>query len=285
MKRIITMPASELTTQFNDNLLIKLRNYVEGKCNREGYIEKGSVEIIDHGTLDTEVIRYKGSVRVKVDFTGKVVNPVFGEIIDCKIKRYNDFGLMAYAGPLKIVVPFGENKNNKNVTFIEGQNLKVKVVESTIVLNDTNIYVYATFYDEKIETKNTTKNAIPVEELLNQINNEDVGEDLGELTDDDFEEVEEVEEADEPDSGEDGKEDLGELESDDDSEDENNEDESDDNLERSSKLSHRKGSKAHLITFPYDEENENESENENENESENENENESENENDVEVKE
>jgi len=179
MKRTVTIPASELTTNFDDNLLIKLRNDVEGKCNREGYIEKGSVEIIDHGTLDTEVIRYKGDVRVKVIFTGKVVNPVFGEIIECKVKRFNDFGLMAYAGPLNIVIPFGDKKN-KSGNLNVGQKLKVKVVESTIILNDNQIDVYATFYDEKEDAKTNVGKAIPMEELLGDPSDDDIEDDIAE---------------------------------------------------------------------------------------------------------
>lgn len=156
MNRIVAIRASELNRNFDENLLNTLRTNVEGKCNREGYIEKGSVEIINHGTLDTEVIRYRGDVRVKVNFTAKVVNPVKGDVIECKVKRFNQFGIMASAGPLNIVIPF-ENKQ-KNNNFIIGQILKVEIVESEIVLNQTQIDVYAKFYDKKISKSNKTNN-------------------------------------------------------------------------------------------------------------------------------
>ena len=71
MERIITINPTDINTNYKQNLLNTLRNEVEGKCNREGYIEKGSIEIIDNGNLYTEVIRYQGRVRVKVIFTGK----------------------------------------------------------------------------------------------------------------------------------------------------------------------------------------------------------------------
>ena len=156
MKRIVAIKSSDLNTEFDKNLLNTLRTSVEGKCNREGYIEKGSVEIINHGTLDTEVIRYKGDVRVKVNFSAKVVNPVKGDIIECKVKRFNQFGIMAYAGPLNIVIPF-ENKQ-KNTNFNIGQILKVEIVESDIVLNQTQIDVYAKLYNKKISKSNKTTN-------------------------------------------------------------------------------------------------------------------------------
>ena len=232
MKRVIAVSSSELTNRFDENLMVKLRNEVEGKCNREGYIEKGSIEIIDHGTLDTEVIRYKGDVRVKVTFTGKVVNPIFGEIIECQIRRYNDFGIMANAGPLHIVIPFGDKKDT---TFNIGQKIKVKVVESTLVLNDDHIDVYATFHDENSEIKNK-----PVEEDIIDTPNDDEAEDIesdeeedieetGNEVEDEYDETEneelEDEDLDESDEGEDEEDNLPD---DDDNEDDDNDDDDDD---------------------------------------------------------
>ena len=196
MKRTIAVPSSELTTKFDENLIIKLRNEVEGKCNREGYIEKGSIEIIDHGTLDTEVIRYRGDVRVRVTFTGKVVNPVFGEIVECQVRRFNDFGIMATAGPLNIVIPFSDRKE---VTFNVGQILRVKVVETTLVLNDDHIDVYATFYDEKTDRNTATDKPVDddildshLEEEANDIESDEDQEDFEE-TGNELEEEDEYE--------------------------------------------------------------------------------------------
>ena len=195
MKRIVAIPASELNTMFDENLLNTLRTNVEGKCNREGYIEKGSVEIINHGTLNTEVIRYRGDVRVKVNFTAKVVNPVKGDIIECKIKRFNQFGIMASAGPLNIVIPF-ENKE-KNINFNIGQILKVEIVESDIVLNQNQIDVYARFYDNKIDKYNKTKN----QKNISNNKSEEISDLAGEGNDEDDEDDED--EGDEGDEGDD----------------------------------------------------------------------------------
>ena len=184
MKRKIYVKSSELTTNFDKNFINILRNEVEGKCNREGYVEKGSIEIIDHGTLDTEVIRYKGGVMVNVTFTGKVVNPNEDDIIECQIQRYNDFGIMAKAGPLNIIIPFNENKDN---TIVIGNKIKVKVVKSTLILNDDHIDVYATFYDEKLELKSNPKN----EDIENIQKKGDI---LDNIDSDDLEDIEENDE-------------------------------------------------------------------------------------------
>ena len=225
MTRTIAVPSSDLTTRFDENLIMKLRNEVEGKCNREGYVEKGSIELIDHGTLDTEVIRFRGDVRVKVTFTGKVVNPVSGEIIECQVHRFNDFGIMATAGPLNIVIPFGDKKD---VTCNVGQILKVKVVESTLVLNDDHIDVYATFCDEKTNRKTSIDKSLDDDILDSELDEE--ANDIE--SDEDKEDIEETGNELEEEEANDIESDENEQDDDSDQDDENEQDdESDDNDE------------------------------------------------------
>lgn len=232
MKRIVTIPASELTTLFNENLFLKLRNEVEGKCNKEGYIEKGSVEIINHGTLNTTVIQYKGNVRVSVEFTGKVVNPVVGEVIECQVRRFNDFGLMAFAGPLNIVIPFG---NKKSTGFNIGQKLKVKVVKSNIILNDNHINVYAILYDENEYSKGNK--LIVDDDLISHVSDEEdaeeveSGNEIGDIQDE--EEEDEKSESEDNSNYEDEESDLeGDSENDSEGINNENEDEESENNEK-----------------------------------------------------
>jgi DNA-directed RNA polymerase subunit E'/Rpb7 len=131
---------------FDAHLVRILKNEVEGKCNREGYIKKDSVDVIDHGTLKTEVIRFSGNIRVPVTFTALVANPIKGTIVECTIKNINKFGIGATSGPLNIVVPLDEK--TKEMKFSIGQSIRVKIVTANINLNDDQIDVYAKYNDE-----------------------------------------------------------------------------------------------------------------------------------------
>jgi DNA-directed RNA polymerase subunit E'/Rpb7 len=216
MERIIALNPSDINTNFKQNLLNTLRNEVEGKCNKEGYIEKGSVEITDNGNLYTEVIRYRGHVRVKVIFIGRVVNPTKDDIIECKIKRYNQFGIMAISGPLNIVIPFDDK--HKNTNFNIGQSLKVRIVESELILNSNQINVCATFFDDKIDvnpkeikSSNGNVNESSTESDKNESKKPNIDDEDDEGDDDD--EVEEV------DDDDDDEVDEGEGEADEDEDD------------------------------------------------------------------
>ena len=213
MERIIAINPSEINTEFKQNLLNILRNEVEGKCNKEGYIEKGSVDINNYGNLYTEVIRYRGDIRIKVIFTAKVVNPTKDDIIECKIKRYNQFGIMAISGPLNIVIPFDDKNKDNNYTI--GQSLIVKIIESELILNSNQINVCATFIDEKtIINVNKNKNKNKTVSIVTV--NDNIDKTIDESDDEDNEGDENIDEGDSDESN--------------DSEDEDNED-SEDNEE------------------------------------------------------
>ena len=182
MSRILTINANELNTNFNNNLLNILKNEVGG-CKNEGYIDKESVKIINIGKLFTEVIRYRGSVRVKVDFTANVLNPLKDDIIQCKIKRKNQFGLMAIAGPINIVIPL-DNINVDESKINIGETVKVKVVKSEIILNSNEINIFATYFDESKE------NSKPKENKQNKVSKKTVNDTdyIGDESDENIEE-------------------------------------------------------------------------------------------------
>jgi DNA-directed RNA polymerase subunit E'/Rpb7 len=170
-----------LTNKIEENILAVLRKEVEDKVTPEGYVEKGSVEIKDHGPLMTEVIRFRGYARVDVTFVANVCNPTKGDILECQVKRFNQFGIMGTAGPLNIVIL----ESDKQVHV--GQILEVRVVTRKLLLNDNQINVYSRLTSSKTEEDEVE---IPDEELPTDNEKED-------LTETDEEDLDETEPEDE----------------------------------------------------------------------------------------
>lgn len=142
MTRRLAIPPSMLTSNIEENLFNILRKEVEGKVVAEGFVEEGSVEIKDHGPFETEVIRFNGFARVNVTFVANVCNPTKDDEIDCEVKRFNQFGIMAIAGPLNIVIQGSKKKIQL------GQILKVRVISRKLRLNDNQIDVYSQLASE-----------------------------------------------------------------------------------------------------------------------------------------
>ena len=153
MKSDISLKPRFLTNDVENHILSKLRSEIEGKCNKYGYVQKGSIEIIDYDALKTEVVRFFGDIRVSVLYTANVIRPRKNDIVECKIRRFNKFGINAISGPLDIVVIY--NNDEKPDDFKEGQILKVKIIDSEMNINDNTINVSAIIYDgeETIDSK------------------------------------------------------------------------------------------------------------------------------------
>lgn len=170
MTRILAIRPSMLTSDIENNILSVLRKDVEDKVVPEGYVEKGSVEIKNHGPLMTEVIRFNGYTRVDVTFTANVCNPTKGDILECEVKRFNQFGIRAVAGPLNIVI-----LEKKGFQVSAGQILKVRVVARQLLLNNNQINVVAQLLD-------TEEISLPDEEI--PLNDEDLESDIEIISDD-----------------------------------------------------------------------------------------------------
>ena len=63
----------------------KLRNKVEGKCDRNGYIKPGSAEIVKRSLGQVLQGNFNGSCNFRVSYKVDICNPVEGMIIkaDC----------------------------------------------------------------------------------------------------------------------------------------------------------------------------------------------------------
>jgi hypothetical protein len=140
LSRILALKPDKLDADYKSHIVELLRDF-EGKCNPEGFIKPGSVKNVEHDQLFTESDRFRGYTRIPVTFTADVCYPTHGDIINCQVKHFNQFGIMAVAGPLNIVVI--PSKDTDVGDQMREQILSVEVVSTRFHPDDTQIEVYA----------------------------------------------------------------------------------------------------------------------------------------------
>jgi len=153
IKQIITIKPKEINSDIDNTLLTKLRDGIGNKCTPEGYVMKDSIQIIQHGPLNIEISHFNGNLRVPVTFTCDVINPVANDVIECTITKFNEFAVIAKNHPLNIIIMLDKQKN---IPIVIGNVIKVKIIKSTLNLNEETIYIYASFYNEDDEIKTST---------------------------------------------------------------------------------------------------------------------------------
>ena len=132
-------------TNINNELLDKIKEKLEGKCSKLGYVQKGSVKILERsiGRLDSS--HFSGNVIFDLKIETKICNPTEGDIIKCKVIGKNKMGIMCLKEPLLICLSKLHHQDIlEDYGFIEKDDIiNVEVICSRFELYDTEINIIA----------------------------------------------------------------------------------------------------------------------------------------------
>lgn len=142
---VVQLQPSEFNDSIDQTILDKLRNKVEGKCDRNGYIKPGSTEIIKRSLGQVLQGNFNGSCNYRISFKVDICSPVEGMIIKVVVKNKNKMGLFCELhniepSPLSIIL--AKQHHLKSETF---ENVKlnsiiqVEIIGVKFDYNDTQI--------------------------------------------------------------------------------------------------------------------------------------------------
>ena len=235
-----------------------VKNNVEGRCIREGYVVPGTTIVLERSMGNLNNNQFNGNIIYDIKIGVKICNIPVNSIVKAPIIKMNKLGLLAELGPLMIIVPKEIHSNKDAFKDIKiGDEIELLIIGKTFELNSKKISVYArlstggankmkiTARKGEKNTQNTVNKVVdasifyknePVEEKEEQ--NEET---LDKIDEDEDSEEEDSEEEDDEDNNSDVNEELeddGELEEDDeeDEEEEEEEEELENNIENIGEL-------------------------------------------------
>jgi DNA-directed RNA polymerase subunit E'/Rpb7 len=232
-----------------------VKNNVEGRCIREGYVVPGTTIVLERSMGNLNNNQFNGNIIYDVKIGVKICNIPVNSVVKAPIIKMNKLGLLAELGPLMIIVPKEIHSNKDAFKDIKiGDEIELLIIGKTFELNSKKISVYArlstggankmkiTARKGEKNTQNTVNKVVdasifyknePVEER-----EEPNEETLDKIDEDEDSEEEDSEEEDDEENNSDVNEELeddGELEEDDE-EDEEEEDELENNIENIGEL-------------------------------------------------
>lgn len=157
LEESIKLPAHKMNKAYKETILEELKNKVEGKCTKHGFIGKDTVEIaqIDAGMV--EMASLNGNMLFKVKFYGDICNPAPGCIIKCKITNINKFGVLAEVKPVLEIIIAKNSVNIKSDIDLEtvniGDEVLVEVVGKKYEIGDTRISIIGRIVTSSTSTK------------------------------------------------------------------------------------------------------------------------------------
>jgi DNA-directed RNA polymerase subunit E'/Rpb7 len=224
-----------------------VKNNVEGRCIREGYVVPGTTIVLERSMGNLNNNQFNGNIIYDVKIGVKICNIPVNSVVKAPIIKMNKLGLLAELGPLMIIVPKEIHSNKDAFKDIKiGDEIELLIIGKTFELNSKKISVYArlsTGVTQKMKVtarkgeKNTQNmankvvdNSIfyknePIEEK-----EEDNDETLDKVDEDEDSEDEEEDEEDNENNSDVNEELEDDAELDDDDEEEDEEDDEDDDL-------------------------------------------------------
>ena len=135
----INIDPSNLRGNVNHILLYNIKKRYEGICNKDGYIEKGSIEITDRSIGKLIIVDNKSYVTYSITYKANVISPSIGDKITCTINSNNKMGLIGYIqktkdstiedSPFIIIIPREYFDDESSLSDIDTEDsIKVEIV-------------------------------------------------------------------------------------------------------------------------------------------------------------
>ena len=90
---VIQLQPYEFNDSIDDTILEKLKIKVEGKCDRNGYIKPGSVQVIKRSLGQILQGNFNGACNFTISYKVDICNPVEGMVMKAVVRNINKMGL------------------------------------------------------------------------------------------------------------------------------------------------------------------------------------------------
>lgn len=142
----VSINASDLNKNIESIIEKKLKDNYEGKCCKDGYIKKDSIEIVNRSLGRIDPGQFNGSITYNIEYSADICNPSEKQLIDCNAVSINKIGVLCMSDnenqPFKIIIPRQNHLDNPLFKeIIEGSKIQIEVIGSRFEINDSFISI------------------------------------------------------------------------------------------------------------------------------------------------
>ena len=148
-------------------LLLKLKDKLENRCSKHGYVVGDSLKIISQSMGKSTNGRFTGDYQFYVQVQGSVINPPEGAAIEGEVIRKNKMGIyMNFRNAIRVIVPRDLHIGNEEFeNVVIGDIIRVEIKKSRFQINDESILSVGIFLE------NTNKKVSAAESDIKQESN------------------------------------------------------------------------------------------------------------------
>jgi hypothetical protein len=153
---VLILKSKDLTNDIDNVIKIKLKELVEGKCNRDGFILEDSVRVIQKNIGTCVTNDGQSGIKYKIKYKAEIISPSINDELKIYISNINKAGALGYikvketdtseSSPLVIMIPkeyFTEESVKQFNDLTIGQQMDVIIIGTRIKYNSKNIQIIA----------------------------------------------------------------------------------------------------------------------------------------------
>lgn len=125
----------------------KIKEEIECKCIKEGYVKKDSVKILYRSPGQISTSHFNGNIMYNLKIQIEVCNPLEGDVIDVTVKNINKMGILGESGdgdvpPISVLMAKQHHIDNDLFDVLKvNSKIKVKIIGKRFEYGDNQINV------------------------------------------------------------------------------------------------------------------------------------------------
>lgn len=149
----LNVETGHIKGDINELLFHKLKQKYEGVCNKDGYIQTGSLEIVSRSIGEVKTINNTSYIIYNITYRANVLSPVKGIPLDIFVNSITKMGLIGYIkeddsdtiedSPFIIIVPKEYFVDDTFEKYSVNDELRVTIEASRIKYMAKNIQIVA----------------------------------------------------------------------------------------------------------------------------------------------
>ena len=145
----VRLEPKDLNSKMDDTILRRLKNEMEGKCIKEGFVREKSIKILKRSFGTAQTSAFNGCLTVNVEYSMDICNPLQGAQMEVQAMNINKMGILAgipyeQSSPLNVMLAKQHHIDNEEFEAIKLDDVfKVRVVGSRFEYGDTQISIIA----------------------------------------------------------------------------------------------------------------------------------------------
>lgn len=149
----INVDMKNIKGDINELLYKLLKKKYEGLCNKDGYIQKGSLQIVNRSIGSVKTINNTSYIVYEITYKANIYSPVKGTNLDIRINSITKMGIIGFLkdredntienSPFIVIVPREYFKDDNVDDYEKNSELKVQIEDSRVKYMSKNIQIVA----------------------------------------------------------------------------------------------------------------------------------------------